>query len=170
MKNWAHCWRQNADHLSSACKVCNGRLDLWHSKSKTIYKNLQETCELRNRDPNLSWIGTQNSNSWNIMRNQAYSTSGILDCTSSIKGSLKKSSRRFYSGEISSQLLGETFWILISQYWFVLFLHSGLPAVSVIPIFCWVNLWLFNIWCLKLVLTQRDNFWPKGCYQMKTAF
>ena len=30
---------------------------------KTIYKNLQETCELRNRDPNLSQIGTQNSNS-----------------------------------------------------------------------------------------------------------
>ena len=34
-----------------------------------------------------------------------------------------------------------------------------------IPIFCWVNLvffkvdlLLFNIWCLKLVLTQRDNF------------
>ena len=47
------------------------------------------------------------------------------------------SDTRFYPkmlktcGEISSQLVREIFWILISRYWFVLFLHSGLPAVSV---------------------------------------
>ena len=41
--------------------------------------------------------------------------------------------KRPVSSEIGPkfELNRETFWILISRYWFVLFLHSGLPAVSV---------------------------------------
>ena len=33
-----------------------------------------------------------------------------------------------------------------------------------------MDFWLWTLWCLKEVLDHRDIVWPKGCYQMITAF